>query len=889
MSRTTQSINSSWEFHLGDRTSAEEQWTRVCLPHGWNHRDLPEAGTLLAPIAEGGDAEFSGYGTGDGGAYYRGVGWYRKVLPSFHDHGAQRIYLRFEGANQDSVVYLNGQKIAEHRGGYTAFQVDLTPGLHVHEANLIEVCVSNANNPEVPPLGGDLGHFGGIYRPVWLIMTHDVHFDMQHFGSSGVSWETPEVSERHANLVLNARLVNDAPETHDVLWCTEVITPEEHVVAETQTRATLPPGGACIALSRSVLIENPMLWSPDHPVVYRLRHRILDAASLETLDEISSPLGFRFFSMDANRGFFLNGEHCFLQGVGRHQDFEDLGYAVPIETLVADTRTIRTMGANAMRSHYPLAEAIYATCDHIGLLAWVKIPVMDKIDGSSAFYNNARVMFAEMILQLKNHPSIILWGYACEILGDADWFWPKPQDPDRLQQTFRETFRFCTEFETLAKQLDPHRLTCNDFHSDPNPQWYSEAGLTRINDINGWNVYHGWYHRSLDDVRSWLEETRAYAPDRPYLLAEFGAGVDERIHAHDPTVFDMSPEYAELFHRTYRTVARELPWLAGVFIWTWSDFQRTSLGDSMKHINNKGLVTSRRHPKDVYYQYRAWWTQEPMVRIAGHAHPCIAGVASHEGTLTECVRVFSNQKQVELFANGSSLGTCATREGVATWQVPFLQGDNILQARSGDLLDGLVIQANLIPEDLRRQSHLSHTLCINIGQLRFSYHDSITGRIWLPDRKYGDGPYGHRNGRTFRSWPRAFAWDGIRDGVNRHIRGTEDQPLYQSFLVGLTDYQIDLPRGQYEVTLLFCEPFDAETRKRREIPHGADDEGTRIFDVLLNDRPVMKKMNLAEQYGERSAVTESFITDVRDGTGLRVGFRPIKGEPVLNGLAVRPL
>ena len=186
-----------------------------------------------------------------------------------------------------------------------------------------------------------------------------------------------------------------------------------------------------------------------------------------------------------------------MRGVGRHQDFEALGYATPAATLAEDTRMIKTMGANAMRSHFPHGAAVYDTCDQHGLLVWAKIPVMDKMNESQEFLENSREMFLEMIHQLGHHPSIILWGYCCEILGDADWFWEKPQDPERLKEHFEAALRFCKSLDDLAKEVDPARPTCNDFHTDPNPQWYRETGLTEVNDVNSWNIYHGWYHENL--------------------------------------------------------------------------------------------------------------------------------------------------------------------------------------------------------------------------------------------------------------------------------------------------------------------------------------------------------------------------------------------------------
>ncbi|MBD3243781.1 MAG: hypothetical protein GF331_24530 [Chitinivibrionales bacterium] len=886
MSRTVTSINSSWEFFRGDKPGADTAWQRVNLPHCWNSRDLPEAGTALAPIAASAAAGFAGYGSTEGRDYYRGVGWYRKVLPPLTLDDGQRVCLRFEGANQDATVMVNGTRVGEHLGGYTAFTIDLTEALSAESENLLEVRLSNAHNDAVPPVGGDLGHFGGIYRPVWLIRTGPVHFDLSHYGSDGVYWRTPEVSRESARLALRARIVNHARTERDVTWATDILASDGELVATLTSEAVLAPDGACTVLDQETVISRPCLWSPDTPHVYRIRHRIADTHTGEELDTVHSPLGFRSFDIDPARGLFLNGEHCFLRGVGRHQDYPGLGYAVPVETLRADTRTIKRMGANAMRSHYPLCDDIYDECDRAGLIVWAKIPVMDQMNESDEFLRNARTMFTELILQAGRHPSILIWGYACEILGGADWFWPKPPDPAKLARHFDRAVHFCRDLDALARELDPQRLTCNDFHGDPNPQWYRETGLTEVNDINGWNVYHGWYHRSLDEVASWLEQTRAYAPSRPYILAEFGAGVDQRIHAHEPTIFDMSPEYSHAFHETYREVARKLPWLAGVFIWTWSDFQRTSLGDTMGHLNNKGMLTNDRCPKDAFYQYQAWWGAEPMVHISGHANCRRAGIASEDGTLSESVRVYSNEAQVTLEINGVDLGRKRIVDGTAEWRCGLHDGVNRLVARGETQTDMVSVKADVFPRDLRQWRRADQALCINVGQSRCAYTDPLTDRVWMPDREYGAGGYGHVDGRYFRSWPAMLAWDGIREGVSRHIRGTHDQAVFQTFLVGVTEYRVDLADGRYEVTLLFCEPFDAATRGGSSVDHGADESGSRVFDVSLQGATAIERLDCAAQYGELSAISESFDVDIDGGQGLRVGLAPVKGLPVLSGLSV---
>ncbi|MGC9450197.1 MAG: glycoside hydrolase family 2 TIM barrel-domain containing protein [Oceanipulchritudo sp.] len=878
MIRIEENLCSGWQFQLeGDAQPV----LPVNLPHTWNSRDLPEAGTRPRPPSTGRDsAAFAGYGVGEGDDYHRGSGRYTRILPPIPDSNGRRVWLRFEAANQDTSVKLNGEEVGQHLGGYTAFQFDLTDLLHADRENRLEVVVSNAHNPDVPPIGGDLGHFGGIYRPVWLITLKETHFTMADHGGCGVYWQTSNVSLRQASLQLSATVSHCGSSPRRVVWEASLIDPEGTLISNLQSTATIASGQTCdLRLETEVIL--PSLWSPEAPVCHTLQHQLRDADTGEGLDSLSTPLGFRSFRIDAEQGFFLNDDHCFLRGVGRHQDFEDLGYATPLATLVEDTRQIREMGCNAMRSHYPHADAVYAECDRSGLICWVKIPVMDQMAESPAFLRNARRQLHEMIQQLRNHPSILFWGYHCEILGGADWFWPQPQDPKRLEEHFAAARLFCKTLDADCKRIDPDRITLNDAHSDPNPRWYQDTGLLQVNDANSWNIYHGWYHRNLSEVKSWLQETRAYAPDKPYILAEFGAGVDPRIHAREPTVFDMSPEYADRFHRVYREAIRDLPWLAGVFIWTWSDFQRTSLGDGMGHINNKGMLDNARRPKDAFFQYQSWWSRSPMVHIAGQARTLRAGFGD---ALEESIRVYSNQPEVELFLNGTSQGVRMVEDGAADWLLALPGGRHQLLAVAGPVRGLMETIVRLYPDDLRQWQAPGEELCLNLGQSRCDVLDPLTRRIWLPDQPYaGPGTCGYVGGQTFRSWPDMPAWEGIREGTNRHIRGGDMQPVFQTFRIGIDRWRADVPAGGYEVELLFAEPFDASTRRGDRVPHGAGSDGRRVFDVLLQGQCVLPALDLASTVGELTAFRTSFRTRVQQN-GLELRFVPGIGSPILNGV-----
>ncbi len=878
--RSKQTLNSGWRFAKADRDPPA--WEIVNLPHTWNARDLIADERDAPPSGDDACGAFAGYGGGSRLAYYRGEAWYEKELHLQPEDLEGKLYLYFDGANQDAVVYLNRGEAGRHYGGFTGFCVDITHLAHVGDANLLNVRLSNAHNEEVAPLGGDLGHFGGLYRYVHLVRTGLVHFDMMHCGSCGVLVDTPDFAPGHAPVRVRARLVNESAVDRTLVVRSEVCDAEGKSVTALQQTLVLEAGAQILTCAVSDSVPDPHPWSPDHPYVYCVLHRILDSETGDVLDELSTPLGFRAFSVDVEQGFFLNGERCFLRGIGRHQDYAGLGYAVPYEVLHNDVCEIKALGANAMRGHYPLAGEIYDSCDRLGVMCWVKSVIMDRVSMAPEFRDRYHQTLREMVLQLYNHPAVIMWGYACEPLGDADWFWPKPQHPGRLQRHFHEVRELMAGMETLIKELDPYRLTANDFHTDPNPQWNAEAGLTEINDFNGWNLYFGWYHGSIERLPEILAQTRTYAPRRPYLIAEFGAGTDTRVHTHEPTLYDMTPEHADRFHKAYLAAVETRPWIAGMFIWTLVDFQRNSIGDSMKHINNKGLLTGDRRRKDTFYLYKAHWNPEPMVHIAEHDWP--QRLRLDPEASGEPIQVYSNCVQVELIHNGKSLGVRRIENKCAVWNVPLTAGRNSLLALSRDPA------CEALPDHLELNViERPRKLCINLGQSRTFFHDPLTGDIWAPDRPYAAGAYGHLEGRFYRVWKSMAAWHGIREGVRHNIRRTELLPVFQTFLVGLRHYRIDLPDSLYRVSLCLTEPFPRACRRDPNEQTGADPEGRRVFDIQINGRLVMKDLDLAERYGERNAVMEHVVVRTRDNQGVRVELVPHAGEPLLCGLAVEDL
>ena len=275
MSRIVEYINDSWEFHFGDKQAGEGVWERVSIPHCWNSEDLPNAGTRPVLQAVEKDSNFAGYGTGEGDDYYRGVCWYRRTLKGLSKATDKRHTLRFEGANQDAIVFFNGEEIARHNGGYTAFNVALPEHLFSGaEEDLLEVRLSNANNEALPPIGGDLGHFGGIYRDVKWIQSAPIHFDFDFYGSLGVSWRTPYVSAEKADFEFTAR-VAQAEACDTALLCEVLVSSPSGQHCTTLSQAVVFDADARVSvLHYAGSVDAPELWSPETPNLYQAEFRL---------------------------------------------------------------------------------------------------------------------------------------------------------------------------------------------------------------------------------------------------------------------------------------------------------------------------------------------------------------------------------------------------------------------------------------------------------------------------------------------------------------------------------------------------------------------------------------------------------------------------------------
>ena len=588
--RISYTINDNWRFsgNAVNRGLADNEWETVNVPHTWNAKDAFD----------------------DEPGYRRGTGWYRRNLQLGANLQNKRIYLYFEGANQVSDVYVNERFVGRHIGGYTAFSFDVTDFIKYGEANLIAVKVDNSFNADIPPLTADFNFYGGIYRDVWLIAADEVHFKVTDFASSGVQITTPNLSESSGTVNIRGTIENSSANIRKIEIVNSIIAADGNEVFATTSKLEIKPKSEANFEQTTKPIANPKLWSPDNPYLYQVKTVIRENGKIR--DDVSNPLGFRWFNFDGEKGFSLNGKPVKLRGTNRHQDYAGLGNAVPDSIHIRDMELIKDAGYNFVRlAHYPQDPSVLQAADRLGLMIWEEIPLVNYITISSAFNENSAVMLKEMIRQHRNHPSVIMWGYMNEIYLRV---------PKENEMNIRKaTVELARELDKQAHLEDASRPTAIAFHGN---DIYNTAGLGDIANIVGWNLYSGWYSTVFEDFGKFIDDQHKRFPKRPLIISEYGANGDLRLHSTAPRRFDSTTEYQRMFHESYLAQINARPFIAGTAIWNEFDFGSETRGETIPQLNQKGMFTFDREPKDVHYFYKANLSKEPVLHIAGRPSSC---------------------------------------------------------------------------------------------------------------------------------------------------------------------------------------------------------------------------------------------------------------------------
>ena len=603
-------INQDWNFrfsHQVDKNSSR----RVDLPHTWNAQDALS-------------------GKPD---YKRGIGNYDKKLFIRSEWKGKRLFLRFEGANCVSNVFINGKQIGEHRGGYGAFIFEITDKVNYGKDNTVLVRVNNGEQLDVMPLVGDFNFYGGIYRDVHLLVTEDICISPLDYASPGVYLFQQHVGEKQAAVLARINLSNGTEHPRQATLRLQVKEGDK-VVYQADKKVTVAPHTSVQPEEMSFTLLNPRLWNGrEDPFMYQTVITLVKDG--KEIDKVEQPLGLRYYATDADRGFFLNGKHLPLHGVCRHQEWAEVGNALRPMHHEEDTRLMLEMGVNAIRlAHYPQATYMYDLMDRNGIVTWAEIPFVgpggyaDKgfVDQPS-FRKNGKEQLKEMIRQHFNHPSICFWGLFNELKENGD-----------------NPLEYIKELNVLAHQEDPTRPTTSASNQG--------GAINFITDNIAWNRYDGWYGAIPATLASWLDKTHQAHPEIKIAISEYGAGAS--IYHQQDSLVQTSPgswwhpeNWQTEYHIQNWKIISERPYVWGSFVWNMFDFgaaHRTE-GDR-PGINDKGLVThDRKVKKDAFYFYKANWNPEPMVYIAGRRS------VNRVKPVTE-VQIFSNCAEVTLKVNG---------------------------------------------------------------------------------------------------------------------------------------------------------------------------------------------------------------------------------------------
>ena len=628
--RTVVDLGRKWAFAKGTAEIPAELpmlWNWVNLPHTWNAID----------------------GQDGGGDYYRGTCCYVKDIKKMDLPEADRYYLVIRGANSSADVYWNGKHLAHHDGGYSTWRVDITDV--IDNEDLLAITVDNSPNQKVYPQVADFTFYGGLYRDVKLICVSESHFDLDYYGGPGIKI-TPIVDGKNANVEAEVFLTN-AKLGQSVRFT--VLDNEGTVIATHECKDT----------KWSFRIDNAHLWhGRKDPYLYSCKAELLEDGNV--LDCISSQFGCRSFVIDPDRGFILNGEEYPLRGVSRHQDRWDVGNALLPEHHEEDMDLICEMGATTIRlAHYQHDQYFYDLCDRRGLVIWAEIPYISQHMATGR--ENTISQMKELIVQNYNHPSIVVWGLSNEItMRGAD-------DPDLL-----ENHRILNDLCHDMDKTRPTTMAC----VSPCP---IDAKIVKIPDTVSYNHYFGWYGGETSMNGPWFDKFHAKHPNIPIGCSEYGCEA-LNWHTSDPQQGDYTEEYQAYYHEELikQLFTRKYMW--ATHVWNMFDFgcdARNEGGENGQ--NHKGLVTiDRKYKKDSFYAYKAWLSDEPFVHLCGKRYVDRVEEATK-------VTVYSNQKSVELFANGVSLGAQEAPDHFFYFNVPN-SGVTTLKAVSGDLTDESVIR-----------------------------------------------------------------------------------------------------------------------------------------------------------------------------------------------------
>ncbi|WP_160724978.1 glycoside hydrolase family 2 protein [Bacillus sp. USDA818B3_A] len=698
--RFVMNINQDWTFHKGAQGTDENysainfndsSWQKISLPHTWNAED--------------------GSGIEEN---YKGDGWYRKELDIPASYEGKKVYLQFEAANKEAEVFVNGKSVHTHIGGYSAFIVDITDYVNYGQKNTVAVRVNNEVKDSAP-LRGDFTFWGGIYRSVNLLVTDKTHIDVDDYGSNGVYVTIPNDKsiEKNAEVTLSVPVKVNNDDLKSIFNSIEVRAEIKDAEGKVRARTELKTDGKKLKSANvsgdiaqytgKMIVNNPHLWNGTKDP-YQYTVEVAVARKGEVIDQVNEKVGFRYYSIDPNKGFFLNGKSYPLHGVDLHQDRKGYGNAVPYSVRAEDFDLIKEIGANTLRlAHYEHSQYDYDKADEMGLVVWAEMPLVNAMTSTKEFSDNAETQLTELIKQNYNHPSIVTWGLENEFGGSGSYMSNTSLTPD---EQYAKATELINRLATKAKELDPNRLTTHAIqgNNSRDPEGYKEVLDRHLAwnesgsiDVASFNTYFGWYYNKAGDLANYLDTLHEKHPNVPLGISEYGGGanpyqhdvIDEDFINNWNSAASRGPwqpeEYQNYLHESAWSIISERPWLWATHVWNMFDFGVAGKNEaSTPGINTKGLVSyDRQVKKDAFYFYKAQWNKDDQfVYVTSRRY------TDRDETITP-VKVYSNLKEVTLTVNGKDYGKGRLQQpGVFVWDGVELKDSGNLVIASAKKADG---------------------------------------------------------------------------------------------------------------------------------------------------------------------------------------------------------
>jgi len=862
--RQTIPLNNEWQTILEDSLSTislqsqpDKNWRKVNVPHNWD--------------------AYHGYRRLRHGNLH-GAAWYQKTFTVQQSKNNKRFFLFFEGVGSYATVYLNGKKAGEHAGGRTTFTLDVTDHIKTDGSNNDLRVYANhpANIRDLPWVcGGCSDERGfsegsqplGIFRPVHLVITADTR--IEPFGVH--AWSA--VNEDHALLHINTTIKNYSSRGRTVEVVSQLVNREGKVAHSITSKQTIKPHDSIVIAQHNNRINNPKLWSPEQPYLYKIVTVIKEKNKV--LDKTETDVGFRTISWkNPSKRFYINGKPVFINGVAEYEHLPGQSHAFHQEQIIARMKWLKAAGFNALRDAHQPHNLLYGKlCNEMGILWWTQLTAHIWFD-SPAFRQNFLRLLKQWVIERRNDPSVVLWGL---------------QNESHLPEDFA---RQCTE---LIRKLDPTAS--------------SERLVTTCNGGAGtdWDVPQNWTGTYGGDPHTYDRDLI-----KQVLVGEYGAW--RTLDLHTEGGFQQNSHYSEdrmtqLMELKVRLAESVKDSVAGHFFWLLTSHDnpgRVQGGEGQREmdrigpVNYKGLLTPWEEPLDVFYMFRSNYAPketEPMVYIASHTWPSRWLAAGRK----DSIMVYSNCDEVELFndINGLSLGK-KQRNGIGThfiWNDALIQY-NVLYAVgyvNGKPVARDTMVLHHLPQSPNFRQLYSRETSITKPEQGYHYiyrmncggpeYKDEYGNAWLPDRAVLPGQSAEQPFLYSCSWTNDFSEMPPYFVSQRRtfvpIKGTRDWSLFQTFRYGKDKLQFvfPLPKGEYRIELYFTEPWIG-------IGGGIDGKGMRLFDVAINGQTVIDDLDIWKEAGANTAL-KKVVPVSFEGGNLVIAFPESRaGQAIISAIAI---